>query len=441
MAEEVIVVRGNGTLAGEVRVSGAKNSALKLMAAAVLASDECVIRNVPNISDIDVMVSVLERLGARVLRDGSAERDEHTLTIDTSTVDSFETPYELVSKMRASISILGPLIGRFGQAHVAMPGGCQIGARKIDMHLRGLQALGVEFEMDHGYLLASTPHGLKGAHIMLDFPSVGATENTLMASVVAEGSTVIENAAREPEIADLANMLCEMGARIKGAGSPTIEVEGVPLESLHACDHVTVGDRIEAGTFLVGGALTGGPVTVHGVDPTYLHMALLKLEEMGCTVQRGDNSITVARTVPLRPVDIQTLPYPGFPTDLQAQFMLLASLADGTSVITENVFENRFMFAAEIARMGADIVLEDHHALVRGACELQGAPVSSTDLRAGAALVLAGVVADGETHVHKVGHIDRGYENYVGRLHALGADIKRIREDELPFDGERGSRA
>ena len=430
MADEIIVVRGNGTLAGEVRVSGAKNSALKLMAASVLGRGECVIRNVPNISDIGVMSNVLERLGARVDRNGREGRDEHTLSIDTSTVDSFSTPYELVSKMRASISILGPLIGRFGKAHVAMPGGCQIGARKIDMHLRGLQALGVEFEMDHGYLQATTPGGLHGANILLDFPSVGATENTLMASVVAAGTTVIENAAREPEIADLANMLNEMGARVTGAGTPTITVEGVPSESLHACDHTTIGDRIEAGTFLVGGALSGGPLTVRGIDPSYLHMALIKLEEMGCTVTRGEGAVTVERTRPLRPVDIQTLPHPGFPTDLQAQFMLLATLADGTSVITENVFENRFMFAAELARMGADIVLEDHHALVRGACALQGAPVSSTDLRAGAALVLAGIVADGETQVHKVEHIDRGYEDYVGKLRALGVDIERADADE-----------
>ena len=437
MADEIIVVRGNGVLEGEVRVSGAKNSALKLMAASVLANGECVIRNVPKISDIQVMVSVLERLGARVLRDGSPERDEHTLTIDTSTVDSYMTPYELVSKMRASISILGPLIGRFGKAHVAMPGGCQIGARKIDMHLRGLQSLGVEFEMDHGYLLATTPNGLRGAHIMLDFPSVGATENTLMASVVAEGETIIENAAREPEIADLANMLNSMGAKIEGAGSPTIRIEGVPIEAMHACEHETVGDRIEAGTFLVGGALSGGPLTVRGIDPSYLHMALLKLEEMGCKVVRGEDSITVERSGGLKAVDIQTLPYPGFPTDLQAQFMLLASLADGTSVITENVFENRFMFAAELARMGADIVLEDHHALVRGACVLQGAPVSSTDLRAGAALVLAGIVADGETHVHKIEHIDRGYEDYVGKLRMLGADIARCQEERMLSEAPR----
>lgn len=435
MAQEIIVVRGNGTLNGDVNISGAKNSALKLMAASVLAQGECVVRNVPDISDIEVMAEVLEVLGAHVVRNSYEDRDEHVLTIDTSTVVSYETPYELVSKMRASIAVLGPLIGRFGQARVAMPGGCQIGARKIDMHLKGLEALGVNFEIDHGYLHATTPNGLKGANVMLEFPSVGATENMLMAAVVAEGETVIGNAAREPEIVDLAIMLNEMGAHVEDAGSSIIRVEGVDLESMHACDHVTIGDRIEAGTFLVGGALTGGPVTVHGIDPSYLHMAIVKLKEMGCTVRETPDSVTVERTGPLRPVEIQTLPHPGFPTDLQAQFMLLAACAEGTSVITENVFENRFMFAAELARMGANIVIEEHHSLVRGGRPLQSAPVSATDLRAGAALVLAGVIAEGETRVHKISHIDRGYEDYVGKLQSLGADVKR----ELPYRNHRGT--
>ncbi|NPD32905.1 UDP-N-acetylglucosamine 1-carboxyvinyltransferase [Berryella wangjianweii] len=423
MSEEVIVVRGNGTLSGEVRASGAKNSALKLIAASVLGQGPTVLRNVPAISDIAIMSEVLRRLGATV------ERDDHVLTLDTTSLNSFETPYDLVSKMRASISILGPLVGRFGRAHVAMPGGCQIGARKIDMHLKGLEALGVEFVTEHGFLKASAPAGLHGAHVALDFPSVGATENLLMAAVVAEGVTHIENAACEPEIEDLAAMLNAMGARVSGAGTSLIKVEGVPLGSLHPCEHVTCGDRIEAGTFLVGGALTGGPVTVRGVNPAHLRMALMKLELMGCVVERGDDWVRVSRTEPLRPVDIQTLPHPGFPTDLQAQFMLLAALADGTAVITENVFENRFMFAAELMRMGADVAIEDHHALVRGVRGLQGAPVTSTDLRAGAALVLAGIVAEGETCVRKVAHIDRGYEGYVQKLRALGADVERI---ELP---------
>ncbi|MBO4352363.1 MAG: UDP-N-acetylglucosamine 1-carboxyvinyltransferase [Eggerthellaceae bacterium] len=423
----MIVVQGNGTLSGEVSISGAKNSALKLMAATILARGECVIRNVPLISDIEVMTEVLTSLGATVGRNGHVDRDQHVLSVDTSTVESRETPYELVSKMRASISVLGPLIGRFGEASVAMPGGCQIGARKIDMHLKGLETLGVVFSVDHGYLKAKTPSGLHGGHVVLDFPSVGATENLLMAAVVADGTTVIENAAREPEIVDLCNMLVDMGACIEGAGSMVITIKGVPLESMHPCDHTTVGDRIEAGTFLVGGALTGGPLTVNGIDPSFLRMAIVKLKDMGCTVTEDQQSITVSRDEPLRPVDIQTLPHPGFPTDLQAQFMLLAVCADGTSVITENVFENRFMFAAEIARMGADIVIEDHHSLVRGGRQLQGAPVESTDLRAGAALVLAGIVAEGETHVLKIDHIDRGYEDYVGKLQSLGADVVRVK--------------
>ena len=420
MAEELIVVEGTGTLRGDVRASGAKNSALKLIAAALLGCGPTTLHNVPLISDIEVMSEVLRRLGARV------EREGHTLRVDTADADRFETPYELVSKMRASISVLGPLIGRFGRARVAMPGGCQIGARKIDIHLSALQALGVHLTNDHGFLEATTPEGLTGAEVMLDFPSVGATENLLMASVVAEGTTLIENAAREPEIVDLANMLNEMGARVDGAGSPVVTVRGVPLSEMHPCEHTTVGDRIEAGTFLAGGALTGGPVTVRGVDPSFLRMALMKLAAMGCTVETGEDWALVRRDGPLRPADIQTLPHPGFPTDLQAQFMLIAALAEGLSVISENVFENRFMFASELMRMGADISIEDHHALVRGVPRLQGADVSCTDLRAGGALVLAGIVAEGQTRVHAIHHIDRGYEDYAGKLASLGADVRRV---------------
>lgn len=419
MSKEVIVVRGNATLTGEVRIAGAKNSALKLMAATLLGQGPSTLHNVPVISDIEIMSEVLTTLGA------SVERDGHDLFIDTAAVDKCVTPYELVSKMRASISVLGPLIGRFGAARVAMPGGCQIGARKIDMHLVGLEMLGVKFDVDHGVLIASTPNGLTGAHVVLEFPSVGATENMLMAAVVAKGHTVIENAAREPEIVDLCDMLNSMGCKISGAGASSIEIEGVELSDLHPCEHTTVGDRIEAGTFLAGGALTGGPLTVVGIDPSFLKMSLLKFEAMGCKIESQDDRITISRDSPLCPTDIQTLPHPGFPTDLQAQFMLLAALADGISVITENVFENRFMFAAELMRMGADITLEEHHAIIRGVKRLQGAPVSSTDLRAGAALVLAGIVAEGYTTVYEIEHIDRGYEDYVGKLSSLGADLER----------------
>ncbi len=406
-------------MTGEIQISGAKNSALKLMAATLLGQGASTLHNIPIISDIEIMSEVLTTLGA------SVERDGHDLFIDTANVDKCVTPYELVSKMRASISVLGPLIGRFGAARVAMPGGCQIGARKIDMHLVGLEMLGVKFDVDHGVLIASTPNGLKGAHVVLEFPSVGATENMLMAAVVAKGRTVIENAAREPEIVDLCNMLNSMGCKIEGAGASNIEIEGVELEQLHPCEHTTVGDRIEAGTFLAGGALCGGPVTVVGIDPSFLKMSLLKFETMGCSIDAVNDRITISREGDIRSTDIQTLPHPGFPTDLQAQFMLLASLADGVSVITENVFENRFMFASELMRMGADITLEEHHAIIRGVRRLQGAPVSSTDLRAGAALVLAGIVAEGYTTVYEIEHIDRGYEDYVGKLSSLGADLER----------------
>lgn len=419
ISEETIVVQGNQTLTGTVTVSGAKNSALKLMAASILAKGTTTLHNIPKITDIDVMIEVLEFLGAHVMREG------HTLTIDTKDVYIWQTPYSLVSRMRASISILGPLIGRFGKAKVAMPGGCKIGARKIDMHLVGLHALGVDFKNDHGQILAGTPNGLIANHIALEFPSVGATENTLMAAIVAKGTTVIDNAASEPEIKDLANMLNSMGARITGAGTPRIEIEGVDRSEIHSCEHTCVGDRIEAGTFLAGAALTCGPLTVKGVNPDHLSVALNKLEDFGCNIERDCDCITLKRERELVPVDIQTLPFPGFPTDLQAQFMLIANFANGTSVITENVFENRFMFASELMRMGADITIDDHHAVVRGPSTLYGAPVSATDLRAGGALVLAGIMAEGYTTVHNIKHIDRGYENYCEKLTSLGASVKR----------------
>ncbi|MBR3258471.1 MAG: UDP-N-acetylglucosamine 1-carboxyvinyltransferase [Eggerthellaceae bacterium] len=420
MGNDVIVVTGASVLSGTVPVSGAKNSALKLMAASILGQGKSILHNIPDISDIDVMAEVLRCLGAQIVR------EDHTMVIDTTSLNRYETPYELVSKMRASISVLGPLIARFGRARVAMPGGCRIGARKIDIHLAGLEKLGVHFSTDHGYLKASTPKGLVGAEITFDFPSVGATENVVMVATAAKGTTIIHNAAREPEIADLCAMLNEMGAKVTGAGTSDITIEGIARTAFHPCEHTTVGDRIEAGTFLAGGALTGGPVTVEGINPEYLAAALDLLEQMGCEVSTTENSITVSRTNPLRAADFATAPYPGFPTDLQAQFMLLAACADGTSVIAENVFENRFMFAAELMRMGADIQIEERTATVCGVPTLEGAPVSSTDLRAGAALVLAGLVAEGCTRVYGVEHIDRGYEDYVGKLAHLGADIDRV---------------
>ncbi len=420
---EVIRVVGGLPIRGEVAIGGAKNSVLKLMAASIMAPGEYVIDNVPLISDVDVMSEVLETLGASTSRDG------HTVRIDTVGVDSFQTPYKLVAKMRASISVLGPLISRFRRAKVAMPGGRRIGARKLDMHIAALEALGVDFDSAHGDINATVPGTLHGAEVTLDFPSVGATENLIMAAVTAEGTTVIENAAREPEICDLANFLNKMGARITGVGTPIVTIEGV--SELHPASHVVVGDRIEAGTFLVAGALGGGPLTVSGVDPDNLRRATAVLRRMGAEVEEGESSITVKREGPICACDIQTLPHPGFPTDLQAQFMVLATIAQGRSVITENVFENRFMFASEITRMGADVRVDGHHAIIEGVEQLSGAPVQSSDLRGGAALVLAGLIADGETIVSGIDHIDRGYEDFVGKLSAVGADVSRAFACEL----------
>lgn len=428
-SHDVIVVSGGNPIKGTVKIGGAKNSVLKLMAASVMAKGETRLDNVPLISDVAIMEEVLAVLGAKVTHGPERGLDEHTIFIDTAELTSFETPYELVAKMRASISILGPLITRFGKAHVAMPGGCQIGSRKLDMHITSLEALGVEFNMDHGFIEASTPNGIKGAEVVLDFPSVGATENLAMGAVCGEGVTCIHNAACEPEIVDLCSFLNGMGARIEGAGTPHITITGV--DELHPVSHRTVGDRIEAGTFLVAGALSGGPVTVEGVDPHNLSLVLKKLQQMGCELICTDDAITVERSSALRPVDIQTLPHPGFPTDMQAQFMVLEALAAGDSIITENVFENRFMFAAELSRMGADIRIDGHHAIISGVERLSGAPVNSTDLRGGAALVLAGLVADGRTVVDSIHHIDRGYEDYEGKLRALGADVRRVPAAEL----------
>ena len=419
---EVIQVEGGHRVTGEVSVEGAKNSALKLMAATIMAPGVTTLTNVPNIADVHVMGKVLKNIGARI-----EVVNRHELRIDTSDVDSWETPYHLVAQMRASTAVLGPLLSRFGRAVVAMPGGCNIGARKIDMHILGLEALGVEFEVKHGNIYASAPHGLTGATVTLNFASVGATENLMMASVFAKGTTVIDNAAREPEIVDLANLLNEMGARISGAGSPIIEIEGV--SELRPVTHRVVGDRIEAGTFLAVGALTGEPVTVRGFSPLHLGLVLRKFEQMGASVERGADWCRVWRDRPLVPTDIQTLPFPGFPTDMQAQTMCLLALAEGSCIITENVFENRFMFASELSRMGADIVIEGHHAIVHGVAGFSGTQVKSPDLRGGAALVMAGLVADGTTTVSDIHHIDRGYEGFVEKLSSLGAHIRRV---ELP---------
>ena len=424
---DVIQVEGGHRVTGEVRVEGAKNSALKLMAATIMAPGITTLTNVPNIADVHVMGKVLKNIGAQI-----EVVNEHELKIDTSTVDSWETPYHLVAQMRASTAVLGPLLSRFGRAVVAMPGGCNIGARSIDMHILGLEALGVEFKVDHGNIHASAPHGLVGDTVTLSFASVGATENLMMASVFTKGTTVIDNAAREPEIVDLANLLNEMGAKISGAGSPVIEIEGV--SELHPVTHAVVGDRIEAGTFLAIGALAKDPVRVMGFDPKHLGLVLRKFEQMGASVEREERGCTVWRDRPLMPTDIQTLPFPGFPTDMQAQTMCLLALAKGSCIITENVFENRFMFASELSRMGANIQIEGHHAIVHGVDGFSGTQVKSPDLRGGAALVMAGLVADGITTVSGIHHIDRGYERFVEKLEALGARIRRATLPDVEDD-------
>ena len=386
---DVIQVEGGYPVTGTVTVEGAKNSALKLMAATLMASGVTTLTNVPNIADVHVMGKVLKNLGAKI-----EVVDEHVLKIDTTGVDSWETPYDLVVQMRASTAVLGPLLSRFGKAVVAMPGGCNIGARKIDMHILGLEALGVEFKIDHGNIHASTPNGIHGETVTLAFASVGATENLMM------------------------------GAHIKGAGSPVIEIDGV--SELHPVTHAVVGDRIEAGTFLAIGGLCGEPVTVRGFDPKHLGLVLKKYEQMGISIERGERECTVWRERPLRPTDIQTLPFPGFPTDMQAQSMCLLAMAEGSCIITENVFESRFMFASELQRMGANIVIEGHHAIVHGVPAFSGTQVKSPDLRGGAALVMAGLVADGLTTVSAIHHIDRGYEGFVEKLCSLGAHAQRV---------------
>ena len=419
---DIIRVEGGYELEGCVGVSGAKNSALKLMAATLLAPGKTTLENVPNISDVHVMGKVLKRMGASI-----EVVDEHRLAIDTSAVDSWEAPYELVAKMRASTAVMGPLLGRFGRAKIAMPGGCNLGARKIDMHILGLEALGVQFDTSHGYINASAPNGLTGTTVTLEFASVGATENLIMAAVRAQGETVIDNAAREPEIVDLANMLNEMGAKITGAGTPVVTIEGV--DELHPVTHRVVGDRIEAGTFIVAGALAAGErgIDVTGFNPIHLGMVLKKLELMGIEVERIEGGVHVNRiTGAIKPVDIQTLPFPGFPTDMQAQVMVLSALASGSSIITENIFENRFMFASELVRMGAEIRIEGHHAIVHGVKGFSGAQVTSPDLRGGAALVVAGLIAEGFTEVSAIHHIARGYERFVEKLQRLGAHVTQL---------------
>ena len=407
---------------GEVSVSGSKNAALPLLISSLLTAEACVYRNIPHLADIRTTLRLLNGLGVTVDREawdaGSAE-----LTLRGDRVNHFEAPYDLVKTMRASFLVLGPLVARFGQARVSAPGGCAIGMRPINLHLKGLAEMGAAIEQVHGYVEAKAKK-LKGAKILLDVPSVGATENLIMAATLAEGTTVIENAAREPEIEDLANALNNMGAKVDGAGRDVVHIEGV--DALHGLTHRVIPDRIEAGSFVIAGALIGRDVRVTGARPEHLEAFLIKLKEAGVMLETDANSVRVRGNGKIKSVDVTTLPYPGFPTDLQAQMMVLMSVADGVSVITETIFENRFMHALELDRMGTDIRLEGNRAVVRGVRELSGAPVMATDLRASVSLILAGLVANGTTEVARVYHLDRGYEQIERKLSKLGAGIQRV---------------
>jgi UDP-N-acetylglucosamine 1-carboxyvinyltransferase len=407
-------VNGPACLTGDVPISGAKNSALTLMAAALLIPGKVTLERVPQITDVELMSQVLQHLGA------SVELDGNRMTIDASGDLSEETPYELVSKMRASIQVLGPLLARLGRARVSMPGGDAIGPRPIDLHLDGLERMGVKFAPGHGYWEGVT-EGLKGARVLLEFPSVGATENLLAAAALAEGTTVIDNAAREPEIFDLAGFLNAAGARVLGAGTTTITVEGV--HELTSVRHEIVPDRVEAGTFAIAAAATGGDVRLYDLRPDHLELVLQKLESVGAQVRRGDRSVRVSMAGRPHAIDLVTLPYPGFPTDLQPLMMVLLARASGSSILTENVHESRFLFVDELNRMGSQIRVEGRHAVIRGVERLSGAPVRAPDIRAGAALVLGGLCAQGRTQVHDSGHIERGYERFDAKLRALGADV------------------
>lgn len=412
-----IIIEGGKPLSGSIKVNGAKNAALPIMAGVILSSDPVKLVNVPALDDVSTMADVLRALGTKVESDSS-----HTYKFNASGPLSEEAPYELVKTMRASFFVMGPLLARLKKARVPLPGGCAIGVRPVNIHLKGFEALGAKVSIEGGCAVA-TAEKLVGAPIILDFPSVGATENLIMAASLAEGKTVIENAAQEPEIEDLARFLNRIGAKIEGAGSPTITIHGV--KKLGGGTYSIMPDRIEAGTFAILGAMTGGPITIEDCEPNHITALITKLKEMGAEVSTTDTSITVVSNKTLKSVEVKTLPYPGFATDLQAQLMTALCLAEGSSTITETIFENRFMHVSELARMGANITIHDRSAVIRGVKSLNGAPVSATDLRAGAAMVLAGLVASGTTEINQVFHIDRGYENLVGRISLLGANIKR----------------
>lgn len=416
---ERLIVKGGNRLVGTVKTSGAKNAVLPIIAASILGTSPSRLDEIPALEDVRTICAVLECLGIKV--DAS---EPHTLKIDSREITSCEAPYELVRSMRASFLVMGPLLARKGYARISQPGGCAIGTRPIDLHLKGFEALGVKIEQGHGYIEASAPDGMTGANIYLDFPSVGATENIMMAAAMANGTTVLENPAEEPEIVDLANYLNQMGARVRGAGTNVITIEGV--SELHGVQHSVIPDRIEAGTYMIAAAMTGGDVIIENVLPEHQKPLIAKLREAGALVEEDIDRIHVVGSGKLKAVDIKTLPYPGFPTDMQAQMMAMLSVAEGRSKITETVFENRFMHVVELNRMGANITTEGRSAVITGPAHLTGCTVRATDLRAGAAMILAGLVAEGATEICDIYHIDRGYEEIAAKLTKLGADIKRV---------------
>lgn len=420
---EKLIVKGGNRLVGAVKTSGAKNAVLPIIAASILGTTPSHLDEVPMLEDVYTISEVLKCLGLAV----ECSPEKNVLDIDSTEITSYEAPYELVRTMRASFLVMGPLLARIGKARISMPGGCAIGARPIDIHLKGFEALGVKIEQGHGYIEASAPEGLKGTSIYFDFPSVGATENIMMAASLAEGTTILENAAEEPEIVDLANYLNKMGAKIRGAGTDTIRIEGV--EKLHGADYTIIPDRIEAGTYMIAAAMTGGDIVVENVLPEHQKPLIAKLREAGAVVEEDIDKVRVIGKNPLKAVSIKTLPYPGFPTDMQAQMMAMMVIAEGRSKVTETVFENRFMHVVELNRMGAQISTEGRSAVIDGPCKLTGCDVRATDLRAGAAMILAGLVAEGTTRIGDLHHIDRGYENIVAKLKNLGADIERVDVD------------
>ncbi|RDU37517.1 UDP-N-acetylglucosamine 1-carboxyvinyltransferase [Neobacillus piezotolerans] len=426
---EKIIVRGGNRLNGTVRVEGAKNSVLPVLAATLLASDgKCIIRDVPALSDVYTINEVLRHLNAEVVF------KNNQVVVDASRELKEEAPFEYVRKMRASVLVMGSLLARNGRARVALPGGCAIGSRPIDQHLKGFEAMGAKVKVGNGFIEAEVDGRLKGARVYLDFPSVGATENIMMAATLAEGTTILENVAKEPEIVDLANLLNKMGAKVVGAGTGTIRIEGVDV--LFGADHAIIPDRIEAGTFMVAAAITGGNVLVQGAVPEHLSSLIAKMEEMGITIIEEEDGVRVIGTDTLKAVDIKTMPHPGFPTDMQSQMMALLLRAEGTSMITETVFENRFMHVEEFRRMNADIKIEGRSVIIPGKSNLQGAEVAATDLRAAAALILTGLVAEGVTRVTELKHLDRGYVNFHQKLAALGADVERVVDQVEVFTEE-----